>query len=103
MNNPQIIATAYFSGVITVWVITFLWENFSDMESGDATIGDVLPVSLLSWICVIFMVAFMVSESYKNIKDIPIKISRKPKTKIQTDTEWHLEKVKQPTDRSDLF
>lgn len=103
MNNPQIIATAYFSGVITVWVITFLWANVFDMESEDSTIGDVLPVSLLSWICVIFMVAFMVSESYKNIKDIPIKISQKPKTKIQTDTDWHLEKVKQPTDRSDLF
>jgi hypothetical protein len=89
------LATIYFSGVIAVWVIAFLWENFSNMVSQNITVGDVLPVSFLSWICVIYMVWFMVTESYKNIKDIPIKISKKPKSKNQTNPNWHLEKVKE--------
>jgi len=92
MNTLQLVATVYFSGVITVWVITFLWVNIS---VDNVTVGEVLPISFLSWIVVLYMVWFFIDTGYNHIKNMSLKLNQKPKTKNQFDKDWHLEKVKE--------
>jgi len=94
MNALLIIAIVYFSGVISLWVVAFLIVNFSkDSSNDDVTVGDVLPISFLSWVAVIFSLWYFVDKWYNHVKDVPLLI-KNPKSKIQTDTDWYLEKVR---------